>query len=323
MVRTVGRRLLDGAGRAQRHSSSGVGIAESVVPAVLSVNYFPSRKCNYACGFCFHTAKNTDMLSLDDAKRGMRLLQQAGTKKINIAGGEPFVFAGFLGNLVEYCHQELGFAVSIISNGSLIRESWMRRFGANVGVLGVSCDSFDNATNRKIGRSSPNGKKEHATSVFAVREWCAELGIKFKLNTVVNTHNKDEDMNAQIARLDPFRWKCFQVLMLNGENSGLGKDLRDARSFQISDTEFQQFVQRHAGQASLVPEDNSTMQNSYLLLDEKLRFLDCSHGNKIPSRSILDVGVEEALANAGFDRDMFLMRGGVYDWSSSTGSPIE
>lgn len=23
--------------------------------APVSVNYFPSRKCNYTCGFCFHT----------------------------------------------------------------------------------------------------------------------------------------------------------------------------------------------------------------------------------------------------------------------------
>ncbi|KAH3716536.1 hypothetical protein DPMN_059260 [Dreissena polymorpha] len=31
--------------------------AEKVVP--LSVNYHFTRKCNYTCGFCFHTAKTS------------------------------------------------------------------------------------------------------------------------------------------------------------------------------------------------------------------------------------------------------------------------
>lgn len=56
--------------------------------AVRSVNYFISRKCNYSCQFCFHTQKNTHHLSLDEAQRGLRLLQQAGCQKINFAGGE-------------------------------------------------------------------------------------------------------------------------------------------------------------------------------------------------------------------------------------------
>jgi hypothetical protein len=47
------------------------------------------------------------------------------------------------------------------------------------------------------------------------------------------------------------------------------------------------------------------MQNSYLLLDEQLRFLDCSANGKVPSESILEVGVEKALGQAGFDFDMF------------------
>ena len=57
------------------------------------------------------------------------------------------------------------------------------------------------------------------------------------------------------------------------------------------------------------------MQNSYLLLDEELRFLDCSENGKVPSHSILEVGVERALSQAGFDHEMFQQRGGVFDWT--------
>ena len=48
----------------------------SLVP--LSVNYHFTRKCNYSCGFCFHTAKTSFHLPLDEAKRGLRALRDAG-----------------------------------------------------------------------------------------------------------------------------------------------------------------------------------------------------------------------------------------------------
>lgn len=43
-----------------------------------SVNYHYTRKCNYTCGFCFHTALTSDVLTLDDAKSGLRMLKIAG-----------------------------------------------------------------------------------------------------------------------------------------------------------------------------------------------------------------------------------------------------
>lgn len=46
-----------------------------------------------------------------------------------------------------------------------------------------------------------------------------------------------------------------------------------------------------------------------------MRFLDCTRGAKDPSKSILDVGVEQALMFSGFDESMFFKRGGRYVWS--------
>ena len=44
-----------------------------------------------------------------------------------------------------------------------------------------------------------------------------------------------------------------------------------------------------------------------------MRFLD--GGTKKPSRSLLDIGVENAINFANFDEKMFLKRGGKYVWS--------
>lgn len=43
-----------------------------------SVNYHFTRQCNYKCGFCFHTAKTSFVLPLEEAKRGLLMLKEAG-----------------------------------------------------------------------------------------------------------------------------------------------------------------------------------------------------------------------------------------------------
>jgi radical S-adenosyl methionine domain-containing protein 2 len=285
-----------------------------VASCVRSVNYFISRKCNYQCGFSFHTQKTTHHLSLEQAVEGLRLLRRAGTEKINFAGGEPFTNPRLLGELCKTSH-ELGMAVSIISNGSLITNNWMQDYGAFVDVLGVSVDSFVPETNAAIGRGG-DANNQHVQRVLHVRDLCHKHGIKFKMNTVVCSFNWKEDMSEHVRILAPERWKVFQVLILGDENSGLPGELRDARPFCVSDDEFSSFVSRHSAEFDqLIPEPNNVMQNSYLLLDEDLRFLDCSKGGKVPSESILKVGVKRALEQSGFDKVMFDKRGGIYDWT--------
>ena len=83
------------------------------------------------------------------------------------------------------------------------------------------------------------------------------------------------------------------------------------------------------------------MKDSYLNLDEEMRyvenlwlvshqdlswtwvrFLNCEDGWKRPGRSILDVGVLEALKDSGFDHKAFIDRGGIYDWGRIPQDPI-
>ncbi|KAF4420546.1 hypothetical protein F53441_14385 [Fusarium austroafricanum] len=131
---------------------------ESNVP--VSMNYFPSRKCNYSCSFCFHTDTSSYVLPIDEAKRGLRLLKEAGMRKLNIASGEPFLYPRLLTELLQYGKEELALeSISIIGRGD---------DGGNV------------------------------IRLFRIANWCKEYGIKFKLNTVVNVHNWDEDMAADI-----------------------------------------------------------------------------------------------------------------------------
>lgn len=55
-----------------------------------------------------------------------------GMEKINFSGGEPFIHqrGEYLGQLVKFCKEELRLpSVSIVSNGSLVRERWFKSYG--------------------------------------------------------------------------------------------------------------------------------------------------------------------------------------------------
>ncbi|XP_073529074.1 S-adenosylmethionine-dependent nucleotide dehydratase RSAD2 [Phyllobates terribilis] len=288
----------------------------------LSVNYHFTRQCNYKCGFCFHTAKTSFVLPIEEAKKGLSMLKDAGEsfqgmEKINFSGGEPFLQdrGNFVGKLVEYCKKDLKLpSVSIVSNGSQITEKWFKSYGEHLDILAVSCDSFNEEVNKLIGRGQ--GNRHHVEKLMKIRQWCCDYNVAFKINSVINSYNVEDDMKAEITMISPVRWKVFQCLIIDGENSG-EEALRQAEKFVVSDEEFKGFLNRHKDIKCLVPESNQQMRDSYLILDEYMRFLDCRNGRKDPSKSILDVGVENAIKFSGFDEKMFFKRGGKYVWSKA------
>ena len=297
-----------------RNATTGAHQTSKLASKVRSVNYHICRKCNYACKFCFHSQKNTFLLPLDEAKKGLKLLKHAGMEKINFAGGEPFIHDIYLGELCRYSKEELDLAVSIISNGSLVRPYWMKLFGEYVDILGISIDSFHSETNTAIGRGS-NIKNNHIDQTFRVRDLCSQYNIAFKMNTVVCSLNWEEDMTEFVKKIDPYRWKVFQVLLLEMENTGLKGELKDATNLVVTNEQFWSFIARHEDCDCIIPEPNNLMQNSYLLLDEKMCFMNSSNGSKVAGDSILHVGVENALKGVDFDENAFIARGGVYKWT--------
>jgi len=63
----------------------------------------------------------------------------------------------------------------------------------------------------------------------------------------------------------------FQCLLIGGENVGPDAK-RNAETFVISEEQFDSFIQRHKSVSQLVPESNTTMKDSYLILDEYVSY---------------------------------------------------
>ncbi|KAK3346968.1 hypothetical protein B0T25DRAFT_572058 [Lasiosphaeria hispida] len=97
-------------------------------------------------------------------------------KKLNIAGGEPFLYPKFLGAMVQFCKKK-----------PRLESVWLKRYGKHVDVLAVSCDSCNEQTSIKIGRGDGNN-----------------YNIKFKLNRFVCRLNYDEDMASSYLLIDEY-----------------------------------------------------------------------------------------------------------------------
>ena len=290
-----------------------------------AINYHFTRKCNYSCKFCFHTKKSSFILPLEKQIELIRIFKEAGAEKINFAGGEPFLYPEDLGEMVK-ASKEMGYdSVSIISNGKLIKESWLDKYGKWLDILGISCDSANPQINFEHGRVTSGSAKpvEEIINLKKLSQFAHDRNIIFKINTVVTTLNKNENMSSLINELNPSRWKVFQVLDLESENYFKDKpENNKVEKLLISNEDFEMYVTRNKeglnNKDIIVPESNDLMRSSYILVDEYGRFLDTSTGGKYPTKSVLDVGLKEALRELnssegkGFDKDTFFKRGGYY-----------
>lgn len=77
-LRTIKIHQVNGLNHFKRSEATSRGDCDSLQKPQ-SVNYHFTRQCNYQCGFCFHTAKTSFVLPFEEAKRGLKLLKNAGS----------------------------------------------------------------------------------------------------------------------------------------------------------------------------------------------------------------------------------------------------
>ena len=114
--------------------------------------------------------------------------------------------------LVQYIRNK-GVKVSLITNGSLMNEEWIKNYAGMYETIGFSVDSINDETNRKIGRCGRNGKTIPAGRIV---ELCGLIrkyapGCRIKINTVVSALNKDEVMTDFIDEIAADRWKILRM----------------------------------------------------------------------------------------------------------------
>ena len=275
-------------------------------PRPIAANFHLIASCNARCEFCFATFRDVrDRLSLPDAWRLIEVLQEAGVEKLNFAGGEPTLHP-HVGILIAHA-KATGLVTSIVTNGFKLGQVLAEHAGS-LDWAGLSIDSGVESVQARLGR----GKGDHVSQATDLAIRCQRLGVKVKVNTVVTRSTWEEDMSPLIRRIQPDRWKVFQVLGIEDQNTG------EVEKHLIDDAQFKAFVDRHEhlvtdGLAPIV-EDNDAMLGSYVMIDPLGRFFGNATGRHVYSESILEVGVDEALSQVGFVPEKFDARGGRYAW---------
>ena len=268
-----------------------------------TVNWHITYECNYRCSFCFFRAPSRESndsirlrISLEDAARLINLLACAGVTRVNFAGGEPTLVKEFP-DLVRLAHDS-GMVTTVVTNGTGLNDSLLKRISPFISAIKISIDSSSEGTEKYLGRGYGN----HIRNAITVSGKVRARGIPLMMNTVVTKLNSRDDMHEVVSLIQPSRWKVFQVLRIEGQNSA------EYEMLKISREEFNSFIRRHADIPSMIPEDNDLMTDSYAMVDPYGRFFQNSGGRYSYSSSILDVGVETAFSQLNFDKEKYLVR---------------
>lgn len=261
------------------------------------------KPCNMSCKFCYATFNDMtvkNQLSLTDSYNILDKLKDSGLKKITFAGGEPLLYRD-LEKVIRYS-KAIGLTTSIITNGSLLTHDFLFRMEGFLDWIGISIDSLNLYTNELIGRRSKM-KLDYESLILKIKSH----GYKLKINTVVNIHNENESMQSFIDWANPLRWKIFDTLKVIGQNDYQFEQIR------TSPNGFYNFIKRH-DHKSMVVESNELMTGSYLLIDPQGRLFEDSKGIHTYSKPLQYYNIDECLSEINLDREMFIARGGLYEW---------
>jgi radical S-adenosyl methionine domain-containing protein 2 len=299
----------------------GTGARPSVTDLV--INWHVTEACNYRCKYCYAKWTPSHLQSSKEVHRDQEgthrllknlfeffaptnmsnpLAQSLSWKnvRLSIAGGEPTLLRDRLNTIIGDAKQ-LGFEISLITNGSLLDARHMELIAPQLSCLGISLDSPNVATNRSIGRINDKGDGKSVGDIIELIGVArkANPSIKIKVNTVVNAINAHENMTDLISRAQPDRWKVLRALPVISE------------ALSVTEDNFSQFVARHAMMSSVMSvEDNTDMVESYIMIDPLGRFFQNSPGCSAYSYSspIQEIGAEAAFSQIEFSPEKFANR---------------
>ena len=284
-----------------------------------TVNIHFVRCCNYHCKFCFHRGceDNTTLSNGEWENVIDNISRSPLVKRINFAGGEPFMVPGLAKRLIK-CAKQKGLETSVITNASMFSNKIFNDIKDDLDMIGISEESGCDEVNYKIGRCSRvHSDKEptHLESVRRVANLCKLNHVYLKLNTVICRENlHDDSIFNLVNEIQPQRWKVFRVLKIDNEN-GVDKDERTPYTGFITDDEWNNWKKECQEKCSITPkfENNDDMLTSYLMVDEAGYLLDSSSGSKIRRKCLLNSEFSEIMKNVGFDEEKFISRGGNFN----------
>lgn len=169
---------------------------KSCIP--LNVSLELTLACNLKCVHCYNfdrdQPRKSDELSFDDWRRVMRELREEGTLFLNFTGGEAMAYPRFW-DLLAYA-AELRFAVTVLTNGTLLTDAACDRLASNPALAGVSLSIYGNESATHDGLTQVRGSWERT---MRGAERMRARGVLVQLKYIVMRGNAHE-VGAFLAR---------------------------------------------------------------------------------------------------------------------------
>ncbi|PFA22542.1 GTP 3',8-cyclase MoaA [Bacillus cereus] len=160
-------------------------------------------RCNFRCRYCmpeeifgrdYSFLSNDKILSFDEIERVTRIFVSLGVRKLRITGGEPLLRKN-LPELIERLNKIDGVEdIGLTTNGSLLKKFAPDLYKAGLSRVTVSLDSLDEGRFAYL-----NGNRSKVKTVLAGIQAAAEVGMKIKINMVVQKGKNEQDI-VQMAQ---------------------------------------------------------------------------------------------------------------------------
>jgi radical S-adenosyl methionine domain-containing protein 2 len=254
--------------------------------------------CNFRCVHCFAHFGARKTLSYKDWRIIVdNIMENTNVERFNLAGGEPLLYRE-LAELAEYIRSK-GKAVSIITNGYSLSDRKIDILSeCGVSMIGLSIDSPNVSTLRKMGRCTAMGDILEPDRCIGFCRHIKARGINLKINTVISQLNWTEDFSSFIRKALPDRWKLLKAKEFKN-------DLFDNASLLINDAQFNDFILRHRNIPHVV---ERTMANSYIMIDAFGNLVDTGSNDNTPVANLLNVSFRDAFAHLKFDYGIYRAR---------------
>ncbi|EJR20846.1 GTP 3',8-cyclase MoaA [Bacillus cereus] len=155
-------------------------------------------RCNFRCRYCmpeeifgpdYSFLSNDKILSFDEIERITRIFVSLGVRKLRITGGEPLLRRG-LPKLIERLHKIDGVEdIGLTTNGSLLKKFAPDLYKAGLSRVTVSLDSLEEERFFYL-----NGNRSKVQRVLEGIQAAAEVGMKIKINMVVQKGKNEQDI---------------------------------------------------------------------------------------------------------------------------------
>ncbi|MGE6596788.1 GTP 3',8-cyclase MoaA [Bacillus proteolyticus] len=155
-------------------------------------------RCNFRCRYCmpeemfgrdYSFLSNDKILSFDEIERITRIFVSLGVRKLRITGGEPLLRKD-LPELIQRLNEIEGVEdIGLTTNGSLLKKFAPDLYKAGLSRVTVSLDSLNEERFSYL-----NGNRSKVKTVLAGIQAAAEVGMKIKMNMVVQKGKNEQDI---------------------------------------------------------------------------------------------------------------------------------